>query len=179
MNSCEEILQDVIYIIPIESGKLGCDIPFNVGSMPTLSVSSFSLVGSRYNSVSALVSQLKSRRCFLTEASVEGGTHARSVFIEEKPSIKATSKTGTMGRYFDTKVSAKSIDDVESVTDFVNEVAGWPWFDLFLIDSDDNLYFLRGQRSASNIELNQALPSANTHDIDLQIMSVNGVQKIE
>lgn len=179
MNSCEEILQDIVCIVPIKSVIFGCSLPFNAGGKPTLSVNMLTIAGESYNSVSSLVVHLKARRCFLTEATVEGGTHANSVIIEEKPSIKATSKSGAMGRYFDTKVSAKSIDDVESVTDFVNEVAGWPWFDLFLIDSDDNLYLLRGQRSASNIELNQALPSANTHDIDLQIMSVNGIQKIE
>lgn len=173
MYDCLELLDEIIEIYPIPSGTVTFPLPFQARSV---AASPSHKEAGTDKPVS--LEWLRSQPGMVVEAVAADNTHARTIIIEDKPTVKGSQKTSVAGRYFQMSVSAKSHQDTDAVQEFVNWVSDADSFDTFIVDASENIYVIRGVYPATSIELTTNLPLYKDHDISLSVECVNGLQTV-
>ena len=177
--NCEEILSSIteVYPVPINTHLL-CDIPFNV-VRDTLPASSFRFMTYRFEhmeTVAQMLSCVRTLPGMLVEGAYNADAHASSIEILPDVSVKNSQKMGNTGAIFTVKLTAKTYADITSLSYFSN--LRYTSVDLLIVDSADNLYLVRGSLHSSSVSVTPSVPDSSGHEIEAEVLSVNGIQKI-
>lgn len=173
MIDCLELLDEIIEIYPVPAGLVTFPVPFQVRQItvsPTVSDDEEHPVVS--------LGWLRSQPGMVVESVYPDNSHARTIIIEDKATVKGTPKTSVAGRYYQMSVSAKSHQQVEDVQYMADYALGADYFDVFIVDASENIYVLRGVYPATNIEVATQLPLYKDHDISITVECVSGLQRI-
>lgn len=174
---CLEILGSIteVYLVPIET--ISCNVPFNVRSKDILQATSFKVNETAMTDKSALIAEVRKLAGMLVEGVYDSNAHANSIEIQTDVSVKNSDKKDITGTNYTVKITAKTLEDVSHLSYFANTIANTE-FDVFIIDSDEDLFLVRGSRYATNLSVLAAVPRSNGHEIEAEVLSVNGIQKI-
>lgn len=169
---CLEALGNIVAIFPVPSGTYNFAVPFNVRAT-TISLSDITSL-----SESAFIDDLYRRGGLMISSVQYLADPSRTITIEERPSIKASTKKARPGLYFNVKISARSFDMQKTVESFVRYIQDAPYFDTFILDTEDNLYLVRGVEPATDISTDIVLPRTQEQQIDIEVNCVNGLQQV-
>ena len=178
MLDCLETSARIIAVFPVPAGHFTYAVPFNVAGQHTLAATSVSRLGTSFANVAELIAAVTSLRGFIVDGAAYNNTPANSITVEDGIAAKSTGRTAIGGHSFSTKVSLRTQEPNENLSPWMDSLADAPYFDLYLLDEDNTLFFVRGSRSATKIEYNQVLPHSTSTEIEVEIASVNGFQKI-
>lgn len=172
MRDCLEYIGEIIAVHPIPLGTLSFAFPFNV-QRSSVSASEVSLNG-RILTRSAV----KALPCLALESYDYNNVRANMIIAQPGITAKESSKVSAAGVSYETKVSVRSYADINELRELVNDVMEAPAFDVLLVDSFDNIFLLRGVEPATNIALSANLPITTLSNVEVQVVSVNGILPI-
>jgi len=174
---CLEILDSITEVYPIPIGTFSCSVPFNVRNVSQLNATSFSKGTTAMATVTDLIASVREHAGMLVEGVYGSSSPANSIEIQPDVSVKNSNKTDITGTNYTVKVTAKTLDRMECLNYFTNTIAQTD-FDMFIIDSEENLFLVRGAKHATELSVSASVPRSNGHEIEAEILSVNGIQKI-
>lgn len=176
MNSCLEIMTDIIAVVPIPVGTYKFDSPFNV-RRPSVPYSSISRKvddkDTYFSSANNLLDDLRHRKGFFIDTYINSSMDETALTMESGVSVKETSKVSISGRTSTDKVSLSTYHDLDLVRSFVNEWTGYSYFDLFVIDQMENVFVMRGMEPSTSVVVSANIPGM--YDIDFEVISFNGI----
>ena len=178
MTNCIELIGSIVAVIPVPAEIVEVTVPYNVANRPQLEVQEILISGVSPSSLADLQTRLMSMMALATDGVVNDYTHAKSVWVSDAPSLVASPKKNISGRTYEVKVSTKSSDDLYKVQSMVNVLLASKWFHCFIVTSSGDVFFLRGAQDATNVELNQSIPTQQPHEIEITMATVNGLQQI-
>lgn len=173
MRDCLELIGNIVAVHLLPLGVASFPLPFNVRATK-VNASDIRLNGKKMT-----MPMLKATRCIaLDDYIIYNNCADNSVMAEPGISVKETSKTVAAGTYYTTKISCKTYDLVEDVRQLVYDYTGMEAFDVFLVDSEDRVFLLRGVEPATSIELSDNLPVSVADSVEVQMVTVNGLQRV-
>lgn len=172
MRDCLELIGNIVAIHLLPLGTATFPMPFNVQA-PSVQASAITIGG-----LAMTLDNLKKTRCLALEDYLIYNSPKDSVEVETGISVKETSKLVAAGTYYTTKISCRSYDAVESIRQLVYDMTAVEAFDAFVVDSEDRVFLLRGVEPATSIDMQASLPVSTTSSIELQVASVNGLQRV-
>ena len=171
-TDCLEALGNVVAIFPVPSGTYDIAVPFNVRAT-TIALSDITNL-----SESDFLADLYSHGGLMISAVQYLSNASRTITIEERPTIKSAAKKDRAGLYFNVKISARSLDMQKTVENFITYLMQYPYFDTFILDSEDNIYLVRGIEPATDMSADIVLPRTQEQQIDMEVNCVNGLQQV-
>lgn len=180
---CQEY-GEIIAIVPIPAGQCQFDVPFNIES-PSVSASSvmLSAVGIPSSPGYAEATHPSAPALFMRSGFFVDGYDARAsastiISIRPKPSVKGTAKRGLDGSSYSVKVTASTEEAPDVVSAFVRAITHHECFHLFLVDTNNQCYLVRGVFPATSMQYNMQLPVYNLGEVSFELHCVNGIQPI-
>lgn len=171
MRDCIELLGDIIAIHLFSPGEISFTYPFNVA---VTSVNASNII---LDAKSIDITSLDRKEGIAVDT-YYNNIPGDSIIMEQNASIKESIKTTTAGQCYSTKISIKTYDEISDVRTFVNKYSSYEYFDAVIIDSSYRAFLLRGVEPATSISMSSSLPVTNLQGIDIEVVSVNGLQPI-
>ena len=106
-------------------------------------------------------------------------TNTDTLIIEDEPTVKIAQKRQLAGLYYKIDITAKTNEYYNRVEKFFSIVSEWEYFDLVVVDSEDNIYIAQNMAPATVMTITENFPRSKESDITLNIENVNGLQLLE
>lgn len=174
MSECLELLGDIVAIYPVPRSQVSCEVPFSVFSS---TVDASQLLLDNGSSMVPFSCRLLRRMRGLVLDTYYNNSDAWS--MEDDATAKETAKRGLSGCVYNTKLTAHSYASLPALRDFVNDISEADSFDVFVVDNSSNVFIIRGNDTSSSISLSASLPLSNPHQVDIEAVSVSGLQYID
>lgn len=174
MLNCLELIGEIVAIHTLPAGALSFDMPFNVRNPRSGAIR----IGGRSITLSD-VHQMDGFAVddyYLYNNVRETSSHALT--IEPGVKVKESDKISAAGVYYTTKITASSTDDIADLHSLANKLMSAEYFDCLVVDSLDNVFLLRGVEPATRISVTAGLPLHEYHNVEIEIVSVNGLQPV-
>lgn len=173
--NCLELFDDIVEIYLVEVGEFVFDHPFNVHSSKPIPIGTISnSAGDPFS-----LSMLRREIGLLVEGAFSSDVRNESVCIESGASVTTSQKIDMAGVYHVVKISAKSCEPIDRLKMAVSHALCADAVDIFIIDSEDNIFVIRGGGSFPHISFSVSLPQGAGNEITIEFDSKNGMQRIE
>lgn len=172
MRNCMEQMGNIIAVHLIAPGELTFSLPFNVrvGAIPSDYIS--------VNGQPLSLDVISKMSGFAVDTYYNNVSDEMFICMENGVSVKESPKKTIAGVHYDTKISLKTYDAVDDVRHYVDTMAALPYFDVIIRDSSDHVFILRGAEPAVSVSLSAALPVTDTHSVEVEVFSVNGLMQV-
>lgn len=172
MKDCIELIGDIIAVHLVPVGTIKFPVPFNV-TCPYYFASSV-----LYDGTPLSLDSIRTLQGLATDYYYINNVPDGSVSIEDGASVKETPKLSSSGICYNTKISMKSYEPLDSLRAYINSVTRMTAFDAIIVDSNDRVFIVRGAEPSTYASMSPVLPVNNMHGVDVEMMSVNGLQPL-
>lgn len=172
MRDCLERIGDIVAVHPLPIGTITFDHPFNVRQS---AVSAASIL---YDAKPLTLAAVRALDGMTLEGYDYNNVRANRVIVEPGITVKESFRQSAPGISYESKISLNSYADIDDLRDLVYLVHAAPAFDVLIVDSADNVFLLRGVEPATSITLSATLPVTTQSSVDIQVVSVNGIQPV-
>lgn len=175
MRHCKEIIEEVVGIFPLRCGTLAFERPANARCTKLTTADVHASDGTTQISIDWLNQQMG----LVTVCMDVDNTNTDTLIIEDEPTVKIAQKRQLAGLYYKIDITAKTNEYYNRVEKFFSIVSEWEYFDLVVVDSEDNIYIAQNMAPATVMTITENFPRSKESDITLNIENVNGLQLLE
>lgn len=172
MRHCKEILEEVVGIFPLQCGTLSFERPANARCTKLTTADVHASDGTTQISIDWLNQQMG----LVTVCMDVDNTNTDTLIIEDEPTVKIAQKRQLAGLYYKIDITAKTEEYYNRVEKLFSIVSEWDYFDLVVVDSEDNIYIAQNMAPATVMTITENFPRSKDSDITLNIENVNGLQ---
>lgn len=188
MNTCFELLADIVAVFPVPVGTFQFAVPPQVVQYRVLP-DAITLPSTFNQSIGdtvlkSLRSAIRQQPGFVVDTYIYNTNPdgipqpSGTVIIEFGTSAKESSKQDTSGKSYTTKVSMRSYEDIDKIRAIVERIQDCEAFDLFIIDEEERIYCCRGMEPATQISMQTSLPITTASQIEIEVVSPFGLLPI-